>query len=68
MRFLRRSEKRCLLQNIPARMIQEIATLEQESGIGLGGLRSPVAPEAEKLIVRSLDQILTGGKHHGLLG
>jgi len=47
---------------------REIALLEQEINFPIGGLRPPFDPDAEKLIVRSMDQSCTGGKHNTLIG
>lgn len=46
----------------------EIALIEQEMNFPIGGLRPPFDRDAEKFIVRSIDQSCTGGKHNALVG
>jgi hypothetical protein len=46
---------------------RQISTAETDAGVGPGMLLHPTAIDSQKLIVRSLDSMLTGGKHLGLV-
>ena len=54
-----------LLDLIDRELIEAIGQIERETGLAL---RPPRSKAAERLIVRSMDQRMTGGKHSGLIG
>lgn len=54
-----------LLDLVDRELIEEIRLVERENGLAF---RPPCSKEAERLIVRSMDQRMTGGRHSGLIG
>ena len=59
---------RTLLAELPWERRKEIQATEREAGLSQDGLLMPRTLEAQKMIVRSIDHLVTGGKHNGLVG
>jgi hypothetical protein len=59
---------RTLLAELPWERRKEIRAAERDAGMSQDGLLMPRTLEAQKMIVRSIDHLVTGGKHNGLVG
>jgi hypothetical protein len=54
---------RRMYEHLDEKSIQQIRCLEQDCGLATSSLRPPLDPELQRLIIRDIDYIVTGGRH-----